>query len=133
MLSEYRRIQRNKTLPVLKTEKDLEAEGIARLSIDLPSIQLTDEPESVKVAPSQTESSKTPLTRSKLTEVGLLAARHSIGFDVPGAVHTIVTPRMSLLFFHFAFIHGAFFLMYLGLRTERQIDSKLVVIMGKRQ
>ncbi|KAI8373916.1 6-phosphofructo-2-kinase-domain-containing protein [Blakeslea trispora] len=108
MLSDYHKIQRNRTLPVLKTEKDLEAEGIARLSIDLPSTQLTDEPESVKVAPSQTESSKTPLAKSKLTEVGLLAARHSIGFDVPGAVHTIITPR---------------------LRTERQIDSKLVVIM----
>ncbi|KAI9359037.1 6-phosphofructo-2-kinase-domain-containing protein [Pilaira anomala] len=131
MLSNYYRNRKKKSLPVLKTDKDLEAEGLARLSIDLPSFRVTDEPDSaltsspttntrpnsVVASPSGSSSAaaaaasaasaQTPPRRDRLDD-HLLVNRHSVGFDVPGAVHTIMTPK---------------------LRTERQIDSKLVVVM----
>ncbi|KAG1294665.1 hypothetical protein G6F66_005006 [Rhizopus arrhizus] len=88
-----------KTLPVLKTDREVEEEGLGRLSIDAPP-SFTEEPESI--------SKKTdPVIKTKLAAIAS-GARHSIGFDVPGAVHTIMTPK---------------------LKTERQLDSKLVVIM----
>lgn len=105
----YYKNRKKKTLPVLKTDKDLEAEGLARLSIDVPSFEITEEPTSTiseKEPPTSGSSSPAP-HRPRLADSNLLN-RHSIGFDVPGAVHTIMTPR---------------------LRHERQIDSKLVVIM----
>ncbi|GAN11364.1 6-phosphofructo-2-kinase [Mucor ambiguus] len=120
LFSKYNRNRRNRPLPVLKTDKDLEAEGLARLSIDLPNFQVTDEadhpltssPSTSEIAHafvSRTEGAPAPaFHRPKLDEHGGFANRHSIGFDVPGAVHTIVTPK---------------------LKTERQIDSKLVVVM----
>ncbi|CEJ02414.1 hypothetical protein RMCBS344292_16420 [Rhizopus microsporus] len=91
-----------KALPVLKTDKEVEEEGFERLSLDLPSFHVTEEPESIK-------KTNDPIVKTRLAErSGPYVARHSIGFDVPGAVHTIMTPR---------------------LKTERQLDSKLVVIM----
>ncbi|KAG1438415.1 hypothetical protein G6F56_012644 [Rhizopus delemar] len=81
-----------KTLPVLKTDREVEEEGLGRLSLDVP---FTDEPETIPH----------PI-KSRLAASG---ARHSIGFDVPGAVHTIMTSK---------------------LRRSRPLDSKLVVIMG---
>ncbi|KAG2204588.1 hypothetical protein INT47_012647 [Mucor saturninus] len=114
MLSHYYRNRKNRTLPVLKTEKDLEAEGLARLSIDLPSFQVTDEPDSA-ISASPTVASRhnsfildNPATRRPKAEDTASLSRYSIGFDVPGAVHTIMTPK---------------------LKTERQLDSKLVVVM----
>ncbi|CAO3669974.1 unnamed protein product [Rhizopus stolonifer] len=80
-----------KTLPVLKTDREVEEEGLGRLSLDVP---FTDEPETIPH----------PI-KSRLVASG---ARHSIGFDVPGAVHTIMTSK---------------------LRRLRPLDSKLVVIM----
>ncbi|KAF1807219.1 6-phosphofructo-2-kinase-domain-containing protein [Mucor lusitanicus] len=121
LFSKYNRNRRNRPLPVLKTDKDLEAEGLARLSIDLPNFQVTDEAdrpltsspsttsEIAHAFASRTEGAPAPaFHRPKLDEHGGFANRHSVGFDVPGAVHTIVTPK---------------------LKTERQIDSKLVVVM----
>lgn len=104
LFSRYNRNGRNKTLPVLKTDKDLEAEGLARLSIDLPSFQVTDEadrpltssPSTAEIAHafvSRTEGAPAPaFHRPQLDENGGFANRHSVGFDVPGAVHTIITP-----------------------------------------
>jgi hypothetical protein len=105
MLSDYHKNRRNKTLPVLKTDKDLEAEGLARLSIDLPAFRVTDEPD--VTSPLSSVDSSRPNSfishhgsqgpsyqyRPKFAS-GPLANRHSVGFDVPGAVHTIVTPSM---------------------------------------
>ncbi|CEP14530.1 hypothetical protein [Parasitella parasitica] len=122
----YNRNRPDKTLPVLKTDKDLEAEGLARLSIDLSTTQVTDEVDHTHTlgsSPSTSEiahafasraegASTVALQRTKLDDHGGFANRHSVGFDVPGAVHTIITPK---------------------LKTERQIDSKLVVVMGKSQ
>ncbi|KAI9485700.1 MAG: 6-phosphofructo-2-kinase-domain-containing protein [Benjaminiella poitrasii] len=127
IFSRYNTNRQNRTLPVLKTDKDLEAEEMARLSLDLPSFQVTEEPESISTAMSSSNApmattneshamSKQPelsrpnkplAIKTKLDELSLVT-RHSVGFDVPGAVHTIITPK---------------------LRTERQIDSKLVVVM----
>lgn len=103
MLSDYHKHRRNKTLPVLKTDKDLEAEGLARLSIDLPAFHVTDEPD-IASPLSGIESSRpnsfisyhnlqgpSYQYRPKV-ESGSHANRHSVGFDVPGAVHTIITP-----------------------------------------
>ncbi|KAI8641517.1 6-phosphofructo-2-kinase-domain-containing protein [Parasitella parasitica] len=118
----YNRNRPDKTLPVLKTDKDLEAEGLARLSIDLPGPQATDEDGHTRAlgsSPSTSEiahafasraecAGSSTLHRTKLDDHGGFANRHSVGFDVPGAVHTIITPK---------------------LKTERQIDSKLVVVM----
>lgn len=104
LFSKYNRNRRNRPLPVLKTDKDLEAEGLARLSIDLPNFQVTDEadrpltssPSTSEIAhafASRTEGAPAPaFHRPKLDEHGGFANRHSVGFDVPGAVHTIVTP-----------------------------------------
>lgn len=98
MLSHYYRNRKNKTLPVLKTEKDLEAEGLARLSIDLPSFQVTDEADSAITASPTTSSRPNSfiinnvVTRRHKAEDTALLSRYSIGFDVPGAVHTIMTP-----------------------------------------
>ncbi|KAI7902654.1 6-phosphofructo-2-kinase-domain-containing protein [Cokeromyces recurvatus] len=121
IFSRYNATRRNRTLPVLKTDKDLEAEELARFSLDLPSFQVTEEPENTIMSSDVTtnecntdddqpilhQSIKPPIRKKRLEE-STIVARHSIGFDVPGAVHTIITPK---------------------LRTERQIDSKLVVIM----
>jgi hypothetical protein len=109
MLSDYHKNRRNKTLPVLKTDKDLEAEGLARLSIDLPAFRVTDEPD-IASPLSGIESSRPnsfisqhgtsqgpsyPYRPSKF-DSGSLSNRHSVGFDVPGAVHTIVTPSKHI-------------------------------------
>lgn len=78
-----------KTLPVLKTDREVEEEGLGRLSIDAPPF--TEEPESI--------SKKTdPVIKTKLAAIAS-GARHSIGFDVPGAVHTIMTPSMNIVYF----------------------------------
>lgn len=98
MLSHYYRNRKNKTLPVLKTEKDLEAEGLARLSIDLPSFQVTDEPDSAITASPTAASGhnsfvlENPAILRPKAEGHAFTSRYSIGFDVPGAVHTIMTP-----------------------------------------
>jgi 6-phosphofructo-2-kinase len=55
--------------------------------------------------------------------------RHSVGLDVPGAVHTITTPskyNMGRYYVTCPYIFSS-----LELKMERQLDSKLVVIMGK--
>lgn len=97
MLSHYYRNRKNKTLPVLKTEKDLEAEGLARLSIDLPSFQVTDEPDSALTTSPTTTSrpnsfmNNPAISRPRAEDTSSLS-RYSVGFDVPGAVHTIMTP-----------------------------------------
>lgn len=103
MLSNYYKNRKKKTLPVLKTDKDLEAEGLARLSIDLPSFRVTDEPDSALTSSPTTSSRPSSLLFSNTSnpippkrpvklEDNSLLNRHSIGFDVPGAVHTIMTP-----------------------------------------
>lgn len=112
MLSQYYKNRKKKTLPVLKTDSDLEVEGLARLSIDLPSFQVTEEPDSVTTPPASSPSAAAPATssssashsnnlehsqsyRPKVDDISLLN-RHSVGFDVPGAVHTIMTPSKNL-------------------------------------
>jgi 6-phosphofructo-2-kinase len=97
MLAQYYKNRKKKTLPVLKTDKDLEVEGLARLSIDLPSFQVTDEPESVLRTSPPTSRPNSPFvnniqSRRPKVEDSSLLYRHSVGFDVPGAVHTIMTP-----------------------------------------
>lgn len=92
----YYKNRKKKTLPVLKTDKDLEAEGLARLSIDVPSFEITEEPTSTiseKEPPTSGSSNPAP-HRPRLADSNLLN-RHSIGFDVPGAVHTIMTPSKN--------------------------------------
>ncbi len=95
MLNYYRN-RKKKTLPVLKTDKDLEAEGLARLSLDLPSFQISEEPEStIETDPQLSKAnsgSSTPSVHRPRIDNAHLLNRHSIGFDVPGAVHTIMTP-----------------------------------------
>jgi 6-phosphofructo-2-kinase len=105
MLSQYYKNRKKKTLPVLKTDKDLEVEGLARLSIDLPSFQVTSEESDDGAADSTTQAppaetgstSRSTLVdniqpyRLKIEDSSLIN-RHSVGFDVPGAVHTIMTP-----------------------------------------
>jgi hypothetical protein len=52
--------------------------------------------------------------------------------DVPGAVHTIRTPSNVLFYLSLLWILLiSLYLVKLELKTERQLDSKLVVIMGK--
>lgn len=96
----YRILHRpDKTLPAVKTDNEIEAEGIARLSLDLASLNITDEQhhndmtESPQELPSQQQpESPKYKPRPKYPHPGI-HARHSIGFDVPGAVQTILTPR----------------------------------------
>jgi hypothetical protein len=80
-----------KALPVLKTDKEVEEEGFERLSLDLPSFHVTEEPESIK-------KTNDPIVKTRMAErSGPYVARHSIGFDVPGAVHTIMTPSIYVV------------------------------------
>ncbi|KAG2231616.1 6-phosphofructo-2-kinase-domain-containing protein [Thamnidium elegans] len=114
--------ERRKTLPVVKVEQDLDEEHLPKrvlpilaapyspipegdeLNIDEPIFPLEPATEStvvpswLQLAPEDNVINYTPSTR----------VRHSVGLDVPGAVHTITTPKF---------------------RTDRQLDSKLVVIM----
>jgi uncharacterized protein (UPF0335 family) len=65
----------HKSLPVLKTDRDLELEGLARLASEISRLEL--EPRKTLLKPPTDD---------------VYGHRHSIGFDVPGAVHTILTP-----------------------------------------
>lgn len=89
----------DKTLPVLKTDQDLEAEEWARLSMDLPSFQVTDEQNNVvtdspKEMPESDKKDYVDIKQKpnpRFPDVNI-SNRHSVGFDIPGAVHTILTP-----------------------------------------
>lgn len=87
----------DKALPVLKTDKDLEAEELARLSIDLPSFQVTDEKNHCVAESPKEMTEKDPKDyidtkpKPKFPNINI-SNRHSVGFDIPGAVHTILTP-----------------------------------------
>jgi hypothetical protein len=93
----------DKALPILKTDKDLEVEGLARLSLDLASFNITDEqdrlmPESPQEIQEIQKEKPPAITKQRPRYPNILNARHSIGFDVPGAVHTILTPSKPRYF-----------------------------------
>ncbi|GAN02663.1 6-phosphofructo-2-kinase [Mucor ambiguus] len=118
---------RRKTLPVVKVEKDLNENTIPQRVLPIlaaPHASPIQDKEESETFVQETEtlppsvSAPTPKVPSAVPSWLKLNAedsgkeatrvRHSVGLDVPGAVHTITTPK---------------------LKTERQLDSKLVVIM----
>ncbi|CAO3614299.1 unnamed protein product [Mucor fragilis] len=119
---------RRKTLPVVKVEKDIDQDTIPQRVLPILAAPhaspIQDEQESEETFAQEPEtippsvSAPTPKAPSAVPSWLKLNAedsgkeatrvRHSVGLDVPGAVHTITTPK---------------------LKTERQLDSKLVVIM----
>ncbi|KAI8968439.1 6-phosphofructo-2-kinase-domain-containing protein [Mycotypha africana] len=105
--------RKDKHLPVLKKDEDWEAEDWSRLSLS-QSPQQEIEPE-IPVMVEESNKDEQQVKQQPLKAASpfklddyTLVNRHSVGFDVPGAVHTIVTPN---------------------LKANRQLDSKLVVIM----
>ncbi|KAI9478059.1 MAG: 6-phosphofructo-2-kinase-domain-containing protein [Benjaminiella poitrasii] len=108
---------RRRTLPVVKIEHDLEEEKLPKRVLPILSAPHQSPPpdkqedDIISTTPNNNQP-KAVKNWLKLNEEDTvktnLRVRHSIGLDVPGAVHTITTPK---------------------LKTERQLDSKLVVIM----
>ncbi|OAD70117.1 hypothetical protein PHYBLDRAFT_134170 [Phycomyces blakesleeanus NRRL 1555(-)] len=124
--------RRRKTLPVVKTENDI----IEEVEQSRWQEEFTDEPFSLTADPSaqyedlthedsnefasSSQNSQYSSSRpnspqphwlqlsADVDETFLLRTRHSLGLDVPGAVHTIVPHK---------------------LRNERQLDSKLAIVM----
>ncbi|KAI8884488.1 bifunctional 6-phosphofructo-2-kinase/fructose-2,6-bisphosphate 2-phosphatase [Backusella circina FSU 941] len=103
-----------KTLPVVKVENNPEEDRLPRRVLPVLGAPVSPEIEKAEVeAPEPVEPKVLPainwlrLAPEDGGEKGI-RIRHSVGLDVPGAVHTITTPK---------------------LKKERQLDSKLVVIM----
>ncbi|KAG0742562.1 hypothetical protein G6F57_006954 [Rhizopus arrhizus] len=93
-----------KTLPVVNREQDLEEENITRHVLPLLSVGEEEKEDKRQEQENGQNASAVPSWLKLETN----RIRHSIGLDVPGAVHTIRTPK---------------------LKPEKQLDSKLVVIM----
>ncbi|KAI8359189.1 6-phosphofructo-2-kinase-domain-containing protein [Blakeslea trispora] len=104
---------RRKTLPEVKPESDDQENLTKRVLTNLctkdnPSENDTQVAHASKLNPPKAIPSWLQAQHTKDSTTKSSNIRHSIGLDVPGAVHTIRTPK---------------------LKPERQLDSKLVVIM----
>ncbi|KAI7871517.1 6-phosphofructo-2-kinase-domain-containing protein [Spinellus fusiger] len=102
--------RRRKTLPVVKTEHDIEEIEHARLHEPIKEELIKEENinEEHKEEPLLSKKTHWLQLSPDVDETLLLRTRHSLGLDVPGAVHTIVPHK---------------------LKNERQLDSKLAIIM----
>lgn len=113
-----------KTLPVVNREQDLEEENITRHVLPLLSVGEEEKEDKRQEQENGQNASAVPSWLKLETN----RIRHSIGLDVPGAVHTIRTPSKKIIFRNYAKTYKIFYA--LELKPEKQLDSKLVVIMG---
>lgn len=118
-------IDRRKTLPVVKVEKDIDQDTIPKRVLPIlaaphasPKQDKDEEEEEVSDVLVQEPDAITPLVSAPTPKApsavpnwlklnaedsGKEASRirHSVGLDVPGAVHTITTPsKITVKFFH---------------------------------
>ena len=141
---------RRRTLPVVKVEKDIDQDTIPQRVLPILAAPhaspIQDEQESEETFTQEPEtippsvSAPTPKAPSAVPSWLKLNAedsgkeatrvRHSVGLDVPGAVHTITTPSKTPILTHAYYSSYTHVISYVELKTERQLDSKLVVIMG---
>lgn len=140
---------RRKTLPVVKIEKDINEDTIPQRVLPILAaphaspIQDKEEsetsaqepetmPPSVSAPAPKAPSAVPSWLKLNAEDSGKEATRvrHSVGLDVPGAVHTITTPSKTYIFTYACHSSYTHVIPYVELKTERQLDSKLVVIMG---